>query len=332
MSVRRLPAYPVVASDLRQRLAKSVKLGFTSSEGLAPGARQVAPGRWVFGTQTAWSVAHHGLTVTCVLADTEPLSRLFGRNGLVCHDASIAVVCEWASQDSSRRGMSSPVLASAAGSDGNEPLSFELLFPAASLRGRVRLSLQLLVGKAGSPGSGEAHLANTAGARLGCISDEYELVFDGDGSLFPIRELNLTAEGPLWRFDGNWEDLTFDDFEAEYVALEVNTAHPSFGELKGAPETPYQTALFREVVASWVALFLWRVKEDAEATALDDEGLGGTSDLWAAIESGTQGVCLPGSIGDAAWAFVGRGALDTASLEALMETSQIWVERRFRGR
>lgn len=316
MTLHRIPPHPVVTDRLRERIASSVKLTFASRSGQTPGAKELQDGRFVFGVNTGWSVAEHDLEVCCELSEFQVAAELFGPSGLVCRDASLGLALEWTSSDTARRQITAPSMIRFPGPVSMEPIRFTLEIPAASVRGTVRLSLQLVVGKPGSPGKDERHLANVKGFRLGSVSQEYELVFEGDGSLFPITEEAGEASEALWAFRAfPWDDVSTDEFSSEYVTLAINSTHPAFAQLKGSSLSPYQTVLFRQVLASWLTLFLLKIKERAEHSQ------------WRDIETHNGEAYLPGSIADAAAYLINVGALNTGSPETLMQSCQKWIDK-----
>lgn len=324
MTPVRLPPYPCVPDELKARVRSS--LHFASLAGPAPGERETAPQRFIFGTGTDWSVDQHPLRVECKLANPDILFDQFGPNGLVCRDARIMVVLEWVSSKSSRRGFSKPHLLGCSDTSQAKDLSFVLEFPARDLAGNVQLSLELFVGSQGKPGLDERHLANKPGSRLGSLSEPWHLVFDGSGSLFPILHVKNQPTDPLWSFSRDWDDPTFDEFTTDFVSLEINTSHPAFGELHGDAGAPYSTMLFRQVLASWLMLFLDELRNDTEDQTLAQ----GAVSQWRAISEGKNPESiLPGSIAQAAREFCIRGDLDVTSRPALLLSAQRWIDERF---
>ena len=319
MSSVRVPAYPVVHAELRESVARCMTIGFLGDGDVHPGPRLLPGNRYVFGHGTNWSVTTNALHVRWSIRSAEWMKELFGPQGVLPATAEVGIACEWTSPTMSRRGVVS--YQSVRGGALPTELNFELDFSPGEMRGSVRLSLQLFVSKAGAARSDERHLANVAGLRLGAATEEYELIFDGDGSLFPITEADLGVEGPLWKFEENWDDPFYDQFDREFLALVVNSSHPSFSELKGADSTPYQTLLFRQVLAGWLMVFLWRLREQL---------LAGESDSWDAIVAGDRSDVLPASIVDAAIYFIDRGNLATSSPHDLMETCMVFVDDRYK--
>lgn len=323
----RLPPYPCVPDELRANFSSS--LHFTSPGGPAPGASETASQRFTFGTGTDWSIEQHPLRVECRLANCDILAGIFGPNGLVCRNSRLMLALEWVSARSSRRGFSKPHLLDHKEASRARDLTFVLDFPARDLAGSTQLSLELLVGTAGKPGKDERHLANAPGLRLGSISEPWQLVFDGSGSLFPIVHVSHSPTDPLWSFSSDWDDPTFDEFSTDFVSLEINTSHPAFGELYGDSRAPYSTPLFKQVLASWLMLFFDELQNGAE----DETIAPGAVTQWRAIVEGQHPESiLPGSIAKAAREFCVHGNLDVTSKPALLLSAQRWIDERFAAR
>jgi len=320
LSAIRIPPHPLVPEALRKHIAEGLKLAFSAPGGQQTGCREVAPRRFVFGVESGWSVNHHDLQVRCEVPAIDA-GALFGANGVVCRTAGLGISLEWSSIGSARREMTPPTIIRAPAEAVSASLVLGFDIPAGSMRGTMKLSLQIIVAESGVPDGTERHLANTKGFRLGPLSDEFELEFDGDGSLFPITEREGDPTEALWQFCClAWDDILVDEFSPEHLSLSINLSHSSFSELKGGNEKPYQTNLFRQVVASWLTLFVLKVKERSPSDA-----------TWDAICQRLSGTYLPGSIADAAAYLITVGELDVSSAESLMETSQRWIDKSITG-
>jgi hypothetical protein len=328
----RLPPFPVVGDELRSGAAKALKLEFSSPGGPPPGAALIAANRYVFGRGSDWNSKAHALQIDCVLIDSSVLAALFGPEGVVCKNAGILIVLEWASVKSSRRGFCSSRLMTRREVASGEAVKFEVCFSQGELLGEVHLTLEVFVGASGRPTAEERHLANEPGLRLGSLSETWELILDGQGSLFPITQAKHAPTDPLWSMKREkWEDVTYDEFSQEFVALEVNEGHPAFGELYGSASAPYATQLFRQVLVCWLLLFFEALEARTREEEIDPDS-GDRVTQWEAIVDPNGRYdrhLLPGSIGKAARVFVSRGDLDVSSPEALVRTAQVWIDQRF---
>ena len=154
-------------------------------------------------------------------------------------------------------------------------------------------------------------------------------MFDGSGSLFPIVHVSHLATDPLWSFSSDWDDPTFDEFSTDFVSLEINTSHPSFGELYGDARAPYSTPLFKQVLASWLMLFFDELQNGAEEETIAP----GAVTQWRAIVEGKHPESiLPGSIARAAREFCVHGNLNVTSKPELLHSAQRWIDERFAAR
>jgi hypothetical protein len=153
---------------------------------------------------------------------------------------------------------------------------------------------------------------------LGPLAPAIEIVIDGDGSLFPVLEEPLGANGPLWELKAFWSDPQDEPFTSDYVALVLNNNHPHFEQLRDRRGLNLeQSPLMRQVFAAWLALVISKVKED----------MGAQFDTFLGVLNSDDGV---GSIADAVSSFITLGGLNTASLPDLFISTQCWLDRRIR--
>lgn len=318
MSARIIPPHPVIDEERRKSLAMSVLWTVSCEGGPPPGARMLQPGVFSLGHDSDWSPDTHPLTLSFEIPSIMPLRTLFGRDGVASQTARLGLGLDWSSAGTARRG--SKKLRSLRLSDLDD-LEDERLFGAVEIPGEiggmraaVEFSLGCYLEDAGEPDEAEEHLARLPGFRFGPIGDPIEYRFDGKGSLFPIMELDGEPSDPLWSYQDSWDDPGRDEFVADLVALSINRRHPGYAELKGTDKRSFETALFRQVVASWTMLLLSKLKADP---------------LWTHIESGKRTEFERGSIADAAWYFLTRGDIDASSPESMMDSCQRWIDRQF---
>lgn len=300
------PTLEYLASGCDPFLLETPTMVFSCAIGIDP----KAVGGWeeqiTFGRDSDWSAELHGLRLRCKFPGLpQQTLNLFGDTGLACSDAELALVLEWTSEDSGQRGMSNPYRLALPLELG--PVEFSLEFPPATIRGSVSLSLQLLLWKGGHPSPEERHLANTPGFRLGRIGRETRLSIDGDGSLFPIIEVPLGPDGPLWEFRGDWVDPLDEEFSPETVCLAINTEHQGFTEFRGSGRK-YDTLCFKQVLASWLTIFLLKVAKDDPQFFLERRRMGTVS--WIASY------------------IFGAGELTLDPPEELAISAQKWIHRR----
>lgn len=183
-------------------------------------------------------------------------SFLFGENGIACSNAVLGVAFLWESSDSKQRG------AVEAGEihpgDNMSEFRINYEFRRAQLRGRVNFRTILYLKQAGTPHSGEKHLANMYGCILGEI-DRYTLLIDGNGSVFPIYEVSEPG-APLWYVKCEWDDPTSDQF-SDTVSVILNKAHPGYKYLDKTRKT-FDPELMKEVIAESLLIIISNLKED----------------------------------------------------------------------
>lgn len=187
-----------------------------------------------------------------------------------------------------------------------------------SIRGIGTISLQLFLGKPGTPAGDDLGIAVQRGFNFGTLGAAITLVIDGDSSLFPILEQSCGADGPLWEFRESWTDPLEDEFSSEYVSLVLNTDHEHFEQLRERRGvSAKQTPLMRQVLASWIALLIAEVMK-----RLDQK--------FSELVSGSSRAAQPYSIADTAAGFVRAGELDTSSLSTLFASANRWLDQRVR--
>jgi hypothetical protein len=153
----------------------------------------------------------------------------------------------------------------------------------------------------------EKHLANTAGVLLGTF-DQFTIILDGNGSMFPIVEVFEPSQ-PLWWVRCDWTDPLIDRFD-EDIQICLNGCHPNYkllkteSGLKGSP-------LLIEIIASALQIIVEKLKE---------------SEYWEDIISGRN--YEQGSIAEAANYFITNFQWDTHSSERLALTIRKDLESR----
>ncbi len=179
------------------------------------------------------------------------VSTLFGN--IVCKDAVIGVALLWTSQSSKQRN--SIKLGSFTIKDKKDcSFSCEFLSKPGELRGIVNFNFVLYIEQSGKPLSGEEYFANTKGNIIGEL-ETFDLCLDGNGSQFPIYEVN-DPNLPLWSVKFTWEDPLLDSFVSS-VSVIINKANE-----KKYEELQKSRGFFDEVMSSVMLLFLLQIKSD----------------------------------------------------------------------
>ncbi|RVD75930.1 hypothetical protein [Pseudomonas koreensis] len=310
----RLPLYRMLNAPLGGGSESEVNYVFRSHDGLDPGATAVSGDQYALGKDSDWNPAEHPLMVECLIKRAPLMEAIFGPDGVASTDAKVLLALEWTSADSCWRtlGVVHDLLHDEEG--GAVLLNIEL--EPGTVRGSGFLSVQAFLGQykaAFSPG-----FAHQSGSRLGPLAQPIEIVIDGDGSLFPVLEESLGAEGPLWQLRACWSDPQDEPFSSDYVALVLNNAHPHFEQLRDRRALNIeQSPLMRQVFAAWLALVIAQVKED----------MGAQFDAYLGAPDADEGIA---SIADAVRSFIRMGNLNTGSLPDLFISTQCWLDHRVR--
>ena len=311
----RLPLYRMLNAPLGGASDSEVLFVFRSHDGLDPGATELSGDQYALGKDSDWNPAEHPLVVQSLIERAPLLEAIFGPEGVANSDAEVLLALEWASADSCWRTLG-PVHGLRREEAGSGVMLNIELEPG-TVRGSGFLSVQAFLGQSQAelvPG-----FAHHPGARLGPLAQPIEIIIDGDGSLFPVVEESLGADGPLWELKACWSDPQDEPFSSDYVALVLNNAHPHFEQLRDRRALNIeQSPLMRQVFASWLALVIAQVKAD----------MGAQFDTYQDTLDPDEGIA---SIADAVHTFIRMGDLNTASLPELFISTQCWLDRRIRA-
>lgn len=181
---------------------------------------------------------------------------LFGENGIACSDSVVGIGVVWTSADSKQRG----IIEVGEINNTNKELYFnmEYFFDKAQLRGDVEFTTIVYIKKAGNPLNNEQHLVNLCGCIVGEV-DKFYLRLDGNGSIFPIYEID-DEDKPLWYLNCEWEDPRYDDF-TECVSIYINTGHKNYKYLDRTKKT-YDEQLLKEIMASALTIVITKLKSE----------------------------------------------------------------------
>ena len=216
------------------------------------------PGPVTLGHQGIWNPVEHDLFLEITMRFNP--ATFFGAEGIACSNAALGIVLEWTSPESSQRGHSNIVPFRR--ESGKVKATLFLRFDRNQFRGQVQLSASFYVVEPDSaPDSAERHLANRSGLCLGSLGGTCSLFFDGNGSLFPFVEYAGLPDDALWRIRYESSDPCEDLFVADMVCLEINNRHPDYPAYKGVDGQKGGTPMERQIVASWLTMFLLILKE-----------------------------------------------------------------------
>lgn len=236
-------------------------------------------------------------------------SNLFGVEGIACRNAELGLAIMWTSKLSNMRGVID--VGGIKNTSNNEwvKLSVEEKFDVAMLRGEINLKSVIYIRESGNPSAKEEFLANDKGYILGTL-DEETIVLDGNGSMFPIYEINDTNK-PLWYIKCDWEDPTTDSL-TDTVAIYLNRAHKSYIKyLDQRKKMYFNQQLLKEIMGSALMIIILKLKE---------------SDYW---NQTINGECLEkGSVSEAIYYFINVHKWDVSSPERLSITIREFLDDR----
>ncbi len=234
-----------------------------------------------------WSPETHNLIINkqCSLAQAY---CLFGIGGIVPSTAEVGVALKWVSTNSDVCGVIPFGVINKL--DSSIEFTVSKVLEKGLIKGSIRLQTFLYLKNSGKSFSNEETLAQEPGTILGVL-DQYEIFIDGNGSLFPIMEVNKPGE-PLWKvFFNDSCDALHDKFDNDNVEIQLNKAHPSYENLR-VETSISETPLLLEVLSSALFVIFVSAKE-----AIDQD--------WDKVINGRAGVDYDtGSIADAVNHFV----------------------------
>lgn len=208
-----------------------------------------------------WTADSYNLNVSSVLKICD-CSILFGPLGIAPSDAEIGIAMTWISTDSDCRGV--VYIGEIEKQKKSCEINFCYNFDENKLKGSIILDIIIYLKRAGKVLPDEKHLSHKEGTVLGKLS-HCEFFIDGNGSFFPIAEVN-EPDKPLWWVHYNELADPFEDkFTEDNVAIFLNSAHPYYKSMKigiSLKESP----LFLEVISS--ALFV--IVESVKANSAND--------------------------------------------------------------
>lgn len=232
---------------------------------------------------------------------------LFGQNGIACNNAKLGLAVLWTSPDSKQRG----VIPVGEICNSSREMEFELNyeFSEAQLRGDVEFSTIIYIKEVGTPLWGEEHLANQYGCIVGELENKYIIRLDGEGSVFPVYEVNEPGQ-PLWYVKCDWDDPTYDLF-SDSVSININTAHKNYKFLDKKKRT-FDEQLLKEIMASALGLIITKLKEQ--------------ENYWEATTMGTD--LQRGSVSEAVNYFINTLEWDVSEPEVMSLSIRKFFDQR----
>lgn len=231
---------------------------------------------------------------------------LFGENGIACKNAVLGLALMWTSADSKQRGVIP--IGDIENSQRDIDMSLNYEFSEAQLRGDVEFTTVIYLKNAGTPLWNEEHLANEYGCLLGEL-DKFVIKLDGNGSVFPIYEVNEPSQ-PLWYIKCDWDDPTYEQF-AECVSIYINKAHKNYKYLDKTKRT-FNEQLLKEIMASALVVVITKLKEQ--------------NNYWDATTIGDD--LQSGSVSEAIYYFINALEWDVSTSDAMSLSIRKFFEQR----
>lgn len=220
---------------------------------------------------------------------------LFGSTGIVTKKSQLGIAVNWHSRSSGIRG--TLPISTIGYEDFGREFELELSFKPRQLKGSVVVETILYLENFNGPV--EPGFAAIPGTILGVL-DSKKFVIDGEGSEFPILEIEAPSK-PLWWVECNWTDPMTDSFNSENVCIFINSKHRYYKELvkKGTAISP----LLIEVLASSFQVIISYLVQSPD---------------WTDIQQGQN--YEKGSIGEAIHYYLRTFNWDASSPERLAKT------------
>ncbi|MBJ7620908.1 hypothetical protein HAU47_06340 [Weissella confusa] len=217
---------------------------------------------YIDDVEEGWDASQDNLRIERTFSFSD-VSKLFGDSGVLATDGEIGIAAHVYSQTSGYQdnipfGVLNP------GQQKGE-YTFQKAFDPAFLKGTLKIEIYIYVKKLGQPGP---FFADMVGSKLGTLSS-FEIIVDGDGSVFPIVEVDKPGN-PLWSLivlPG--VDFATDQFSADNARLELNKKHPMFNKLTEA-KTQLANYLMIEILANAMTQLIYMGREELESLSSDD--------------------------------------------------------------
>lgn len=244
-----------------------------------------------------WSPMDNNLIIRQKITISNPLA-LFGVNGITSNLNKLAISVKIYSRLSN---FSKNIkLKSFSRDDNNVVAEYEEIFEPNSLRGTIYFEFSLITSEINKT---LLYQADQVGMQL--TSNPlvaYSLTVDGDGSEFPIEEVNEPGKG-LWRIWMNWVDIYSDAFDSTNIKLILNNAHPLYERLFNK-RNRLNSYVMNDIIVSSIILIIQK------AIIVERNQI--TEDMDAE----------PNSIAKAIWYWISTFNIQTDSLESISNSAQ----------
>lgn len=221
-----------------------------------------------------WDANNDNLKVQRNINLTHPES-LFGPRGVATENTKLGIAYQIHSKSSGFQETKDLGVELTSNTVGKISVNFNYEFPPASIKGEVNVNIFVFVRESDKE---DARFASEKGVELGVI-DHFQLVIDGEGSNFPIVEVNHPGN-PLWQLIMKWTDITQDSFDIEYVRLEMNKAHEMYDYI--FKDTKPSLFLLYEILSDVMTQIIYKAVNDDDYTdnPEDPESIANVVSYW----------------------------------------------------
>lgn len=213
--------------------------------------------------QEYWDPNIHNLNIYRTIIINHP-EGLFGINGVASETTELGIAYHIHSKTSGFQKIGDTGIVLTNESEQEFPVEFNYEFSPASVKGEVNIDLFVYVKSAGEE---SLRFANEKGVELGII-DHFQLIVDGDGSTFPIVEVERPGKS-LWQLVMKWNDVTTDPFDVEYVRVEINKNHYMYDYI--FKDTKPSVFLLSEIMSNVMSQVIYNVVNDESFTDSPDD-------------------------------------------------------------
>ena len=109
---------------------------------------------------------------------------------------------------------------------------------------------------------GNQNCKNSFGKNTGLILGDgllWSIIVDGSGSIFPIYEESL-LDGPLWKYECDFIDITEDEFSEENIKIILNKSHKGYQYIQ-PKSANYNELMFAELISNAIATVILAIRK-----------------------------------------------------------------------
>ncbi|EGO9939475.1 hypothetical protein [Enterococcus faecium] len=218
---------------------------------------------------------------------------LFGEEGVTSQKNKLGLAVHYYSKTSSFQ--KTEMVGVIEYKDESTTIHFKKTFSAETLRGLIYFEFFVFLKENNKQLPFQAEIVGTDVTRQPL--DAYTLLVDGDGSTFPIEEINEKGQ-PLWKLEMNWIDVFTDMFDYSNLRLLLNKQHPLYESLY-VNNRKVNEYLMNEIIISAMSMIVQKV------ILIDNERINDEMNA------------TPGSIAQAVWYWMSSFNLEVGSLEEI---------------